>query len=307
MQTSNAPLSAASTVWSLSGMLCSAYDYFSSSSGTQSSFENRLEEFGLLVSLAALKRLPEGSKPSRSNHRITWDPPVNYQPTGGTTVNSQGAKRRLCHTLGVVVAKHTDIIPLWPREVENAVKLHFPKDLMTQDPLIAQTKLQICKDAIDGLDRLKTTTYRTTADGTVDQLALCIKTLSDALNQIEMFGLLQASQDSKSEAAPSSPDQTSEEKKPAMGRVSIDVLQKSGSAGGAQSGRVASVADEIATLWQERCLFETLQILFKDADAVPIAERDKSVKFTTSLLAIDSLLSQRGSLYEEILNNSSKY
>lgn len=156
----------------------------SSSPANANALEDRTEEFGLLVSLAAAKRLPEGSKPVRDN-RIRWDQPNEVRPIDATTINSQGAKRRANNWLGMGVAEHSKIIPKWPNEIETALILHLPKNLLEQDPLIVQTKIDICKDAIETLDRLRKYTYVKKNDGTVDQLTLCIKILRDRLRKIE--------------------------------------------------------------------------------------------------------------------------
>src|SRR5262245_57916793 len=121
-----------SSFWSIGSFVVQAAKnyYWSPAPANNNSFEEKTEEFGLLVSLAAAKRLPEGSKPSRSNHRITWDQPIRCQPTDSTTINSQGAKRRACNWLGIKEARHDQIIPKWPNDIETAIILHFPNNLL---------------------------------------------------------------------------------------------------------------------------------------------------------------------------------
>lgn len=275
--------------------------------------EIRLEEFGgLIISSAASLRLPKGSKPAQINHRLVW-----HKPKG------QSITRTFCWTMEV---DHKKIFYYWPYSTTKAIQLHIEKDLKEGLYDILKIKLSFCRDALDLWKFLRDETYANTKDGTKEKLTSCIDTLQKLLDDPQIKPLLDSSKEPPAQiednavevekdkkvpvilAAPIPNSQEGVEQRPEDKidkEIAIDetVAKTKTQINPQLNEKQMGAGDRITTLWRDINYLRTLKGYFDDADSVPIAEREISKLFQTSISNIFESLAHQDNKYDIILQD----
>lgn len=289
-------------------------------------FSKRLEPLSLIISLALASLLPLKTKPSLSNHRIIWHPSA---PCGGVlSIDTQGTKRSFYNFFSIEISDHTIIFPLFSASIESAIKMHFSQD-GNENPLLRT----LFKAAVVGLTKLKIT-YESEVDGTLDKLGLCIKLIEDALEGAEIANTLNA---------PGIPILMNDQKKVnSPVNTPPGDIQKFGASRGDESENISLDGSDkvselnpvqvyarnsvqsvkflnlypavaltpleiaIKNLWLEKCYLDCIISLFSQSNAIPEHLRTSCMTFSSNIAAIDSLLSQRGSMLEDLLEENNQ-
>ncbi len=147
-------------------------------------FIDRLEALSLIVSLAIASLLPANYKPSLSNHRIVWHPPM---PIGKLiSIDCQWIYRSGTNFLGYEISDHKLIIPKYYDTIEKALKMHFSQDSDKTD------KLSVLFNAAVGGLKKHLITYARKEDGTIDKINRCITLIESNLSRSKVMVLLKS-------------------------------------------------------------------------------------------------------------------
>ncbi|MBA3602678.1 MAG: hypothetical protein H0W50_03355 [Parachlamydiaceae bacterium] len=178
--------------WNLGGILVQgAKGFINYCTGTSPSpkynpaFIDRLEPLSLIISLAIASLLPAKSKPSLTNHRIIWHPPM---PMGTViTLDWQWLYRKGNNYLGYEISDHLIIIPKYSEAIEKALKMHI-----SLKPDQAAKLSGLFNPAIGGLQK-HLETYSGKMDGSIDKINACINLIENSQRTSQVMNLLKKS------------------------------------------------------------------------------------------------------------------
>lgn len=264
--------------------------------------KDRLEEFCLVVALAAAKRMP-GCKPAILNGRVIW-----HRETG------QGITRTLANYVGTSIAEHSQVLYYWPYTLRKAIEIHIIKDLEEGLYDILKIKLKFMKEALDQLNFLKNHTYASLNDGTIDKLNICILIIQNLFNSpeiVKFYTILDSVpsvQNIQEEEILNEVKESNEIKKVREeNNVENSSVQQNKIFSESTLSKEKKTTDRLRKQWRNIHLLKTLEGEFKDIDKIPVSKREGDPIFETSMNSTDGLLAKRTAKFQTILNKRKEY
>lgn len=141
---------------------------------TPEKYENHLEPFSLIVSLAIASFHPLNTKPTQIKHHIEWERP-NPVHMGIATIEKQGLDRAVQNLRGTAKAGH-QVIELWERHIMKAICWYQPH--VEGNEVIRG----IFEKALTGLQKVLAT-YENEKDQTPGYLRDCIRRIKECLEE----------------------------------------------------------------------------------------------------------------------------